>query len=45
MKKLRSGYIKKSSPSSQGTKRGEGRIIDVLTSSSPLAAPISHRRV
>ena len=35
---------KKSSPSPQGTKRGEGRIIDVLTSSSPLAALIGHRR-
>ena len=35
---------KKSSPSSQGTKRGERRIIDVLTSSSPPVAPIGHQR-
>ena len=27
MKKLRSGHIKKSSPSSQGTERGEGGLI------------------
>ena len=44
MKKLRSGHIKKSPPSPQGTKRGERRIIDVLTSSSPLVELIGHRR-
>ena len=35
---------KKSPPSPQGTERGERKIIDVLTSSSPPVAPIGHRR-